>query len=191
MQSQSSIHHSVLSSSFALRPRKMSFSQALGSAKPREVAPVYRCGDTHWHFDPHRKDTAWRLESLPWWLQPLVSHSPLPLSKRTSWTTISNSLEPPQQFLEEGKFWGGAWVYLKSCGNERFSVDDKYRSGFYSLNSASQPEQWCMGRYKRSERKLWREEELSETPWPCKQRTALPTYEESMSSAQSSSRDSG
>ena len=58
---------------------KMSFSQTLGSAKPREAAPVYRCGDNHWHFVPHRNEIAGRLESLPWWLQPLVSHSPLSL----------------------------------------------------------------------------------------------------------------
>ena len=60
----------------------------------------------------------------------------------------------------------GIYARGSSSDNETFEINYHLRSGFYSLKDGARKVQKCMeGRYGRQEDKLWREEDLSTTPW--------------------------
>lgn len=44
---------------------------------PRDAAPVYRCGDSHWHFIPHDND--YSILKYPWYRRKKASRSLPPL----------------------------------------------------------------------------------------------------------------
>ena len=143
----------------------MSSSQSHNHSEPREAPPVYRCCDSHWHFHPNKYDNS--IDHLPWYLWNKVRRPfPLPLPLKPA-LHITPNLPSPHQDPETGKFPEGYRpVYVQGHGNTKYQVDEIYVSGFYTLNWRD-PEQYCAGRYPKSEvpyRKFYREEELSKTP---------------------------
>lgn len=55
-------------------------------------------------------------------------------------------------------------MYVQGHGSEQFRVRGKQESGFYCLRD-NRGEVMCTGRYGRMGTMLYREEELSKTPW--------------------------
>ena len=84
-----------------------------------------------------------------------------------------------QQEADPGKFRGGQAVYVQGQGSKEFIVLDRYICGFYRLTDTRTPV-LCPGRYGQAERKMYREEEVSSTPWGEKK---LPAYESVSSSS--------
>ena len=160
----------------------MSSSQTHAYVRPREAAPAYRCRDNHWHFIPRYNDDSQDPRLLPWYLRKVVSRRlASPLSTPTSKAVTTNTTDKlPQQPFHAGKYqdcFGP--VYIQGLGGAKFTVQGKYVSGFYYLREFCEESELCPGRYGRNEKKLWREEELSATPWPRKQGKAPPTDEKS------------
>ena len=66
---------------------------------------------------------------------------------------------------------------MQGRGNERFRIRYKYKCNFYSLED-SNGKSYCTGRYGKESPMIYREEELSKTPWVTGK---PPTYESSSS----------
>lgn len=77
-------------------------------------------------------------------------------------------------------------MYHRDCGSEALKVASKYVTGFYELQDHLGEVAWCETPYRQKERRLYREEELSLTPWGEKKKKkqnegAPPAYEPSPS----------
>ena len=55
-------------------------------------------------------------------------------------------------------------MYVKGLGSQQFHVRGKHESGFYRLKG-ERGQEMCTGRLGKMDRMLYREEELSRTPW--------------------------
>lgn len=162
----------------------MSSSKAYGHTKSREAPRVYRCGDSHWHFLP-RKHNHTSLNP-PWYEERKMTVSPSPLQRQPRRLGIKDALKPLQQ--DEGKKFPSGFgpVYLQGYGNEEFTADEGYVSGFYGLYPSRTSTHWCQVKKARS---IYREEELSETPWPSDTPKAPPAYEATSSEPPGYARD--
>ncbi|CAF9927485.1 hypothetical protein IMSHALPRED_007232, partial [Imshaugia aleurites] len=78
---------------------------------------------------------------------------------------VSNSLTASLMFFDdEQKFRNWSKVYVQGRGNEVFKVLSKYKCDFYNLEDC-EGRSTCMGRYGKESPMMYREEELSKTPW--------------------------
>lgn len=165
----------------------MSSYQTHNYSQPRDCIPVYRCQDNHWHFfpDKHTKTTPWHRQQSVRHPSPSLLHTSKPPNTHTSHHhriyQLTNQLTP-QQPPNARKFPDDfSPVYAKGCADQPYTVDCSYESGFYSLRDYRDEVQLCVDVHRpgRGHRQLWREEELSATPWGGAQGTRLPAYEQS------------
>lgn len=116
-----------------------------------------------------------------------------------SWTCVTVTFPPAQtsfinnesalivlsshQYPDEGKWPKGTGLYLRDGGEEVFRTLFMYTSGFYELQDECGGVTCRETRSGQTERRLYRAEELSVTPWEEEKDGAPPAYEELSSSS--------
>lgn len=106
---------------------------------------------------------------------------PVPKYRALSPTTHNHLLQQPSNASKFPDNFGP--VYVTGSADEPYTVDHTYESGFCSLRDDRGELQICINKARQSIRQLWREEELSGSPWFPPDPTRLPTYDELSSSS--------